>query len=173
MEVKVCSICKRELPETEEFFQLKTRRKKGFYARCRSCENTRINKWKSANPDRVRMYTQRKEKLSRRFDNLSCLSRWNDRQRFGSSAGSIHASDLKEIYENQNGTCFYTGLKMTWSGLREDQKRNPLAMSVDRRNNQIPHTRENVVLVCLFVNVAKAEWSVDELKVFWGRLPRA
>lgn len=63
---------------------------------------------------------------------------------------------LLELWERQNGTCFYTGVPMTID--RNDNN----ALSIDRIDSSKGYTRDNVVLVCSSINVMKNSHSIDE-----------
>lgn len=70
---------------------------------------------------------------------------------------NFEKEDLLEIYNKQNGLCFYTGLKMDI-----DNKDNYYVLSVDRLNSNIGYFKENMVLCCWMVNTMKMHFEIKE-----------
>lgn len=60
-----------------------------------------------------------------------------------------------EIYRNQNGKCFYTGIDMTCGVYAGAGNRDYRAISIDRLNNNKGYEKDNVVLCCFWANTAK------------------
>lgn len=64
---------------------------------------------------------------------------------------------LKELYKNQDGKCYYSGIKMnthafaTWK------------CSVERLNNDIGYTKDNIVLICTEFN-NRNQWSRKKIE---------
>ena len=65
-----------------------------------------------------------------------------------------------ELWRDQAGLCAVTGLPMTLTS----DRLNMTKASLDRVDSSKPYTRENVRLVCLWVNLAKSELSDSELR---------
>jgi len=68
---------------------------------------------------------------------------------------------LLEIYEEQEGKCALTGIKLTYIRGQGKVKTN---ISIDRIEAGGPYVRENIQLVCSIVNRMKSNMSDDELR---------
>lgn len=66
----------------------------------------------------------------------------------------ISIEELLEMYYNQDGKCALTGIEMTLGDKRNGQN-NPYALSIDRIDNNLHYTKENVWLVLRAVNQFK------------------
>jgi len=77
---------------------------------------------------------------------------------------------IEELYNKQNGRCFYTDEPMNL-GYHRDKKDlyslNFHNISVDRINSKKGYTIENTVLCCWGINNMKQQLSVDEL-LYWA-----
>jgi len=65
---------------------------------------------------------------------------------------------ILEMYEKQEGKCFYSGLIMTF------ENRQPLSISIDRVDNQKGYTLENTVLCCFSVNIFKGKYDIKDIE---------
>lgn len=73
----------------------------------------------------------------------------------------ITLKQLRELYDKQNGRCYYTGRVMnleTHSWHRDDD------LTVDRLNSKKPYSNDNIVLSTWWANCAKGLLSVDEFR---------
>ena len=75
---------------------------------------------------------------------------------------------LKEVWDNQNGTCPYTGIKMEISRTSQDEdiKKTPTKASLDRIDPSIGYVKGNVEFVCYCVNVMKNDFTKDKMISF-------
>lgn len=93
-----------------------------------------------------------------------------DKQRFGTNATTLTYVDFLELYIEQKGKCY-------WSDKQMSIESNQLAdASLDRLDNDKPHTKENCILVMRALNLGRndatlAEW-VEYLS-FMGLLSEA
>lgn len=71
----------------------------------------------------------------------------------------VTTKDLEVIFRQQNGLCYYTGIKL--ATVRERNVKNPFLVSVDRLDASGEYALDNIVLCCMFVNYAKNEWDVN------------
>ena len=84
----------------------------------------------------------------------------------------LTADDLIQKFKDQNGKCF-------WSNINFDESynkitRHPLAISVDRLNNDKGYIYDNVVLTLRVFNLGKGSYTgdfnfvIDHIKKCWG-----
>ena len=69
----------------------------------------------------------------------------------------ITIEDIATLYELQNGRCALTGWSIEWSIQKWDH-----TASIDRIDNSIGYTLDNIQLVHKTVNMARGTLSVDE-----------
>ena len=75
---------------------------------------------------------------------------------------AISGEDLKDIFDEQEGKCYWSNLP-----LNEDYnfiKHHPFAMSVDRLDNKLGYTKENIVLTRRIFNLGRMSFGHDEFK---------
>ena len=80
---------------------------------------------------------------------------------------TITREDLYALYDKQEGLCRYSGLPMTF--IKDGTGYHLTNISIDRIDNSIGYTEENVCLVCLAVNMMKYTLDLNEL-VDWCKL---
>lgn len=74
----------------------------------------------------------------------------------------ITENDLKSLYEQQDGLCALSGIKMTFKpGTRK--RINNTKLSVDRINNSKGYTKDNIQLITWQANMAKGAWTNKQL----------
>ena len=85
---------------------------------------------------------------------------------------NIDIKYLKNVWENQNGICPYTGIKMEISRTSQDAdiKKTPIKASLDRINPDMGYIKGNVEFVCYCVNVAKNDFSKEEMINFIDKI---
>lgn len=66
---------------------------------------------------------------------------------------SITESDIIDIYQRQQGKCYWSGLQL--DGNNNFIKHHPFAISADRLDNSKGYTKENVVLVRRMFNLGR------------------
>ena len=76
---------------------------------------------------------------------------------------TITSQELYALFEAQAGLCALSKVPMTWIAGKGRQSAN---ISLDRIDNSKGYISGNVQLVCVAVNLMKAEMDYDELK-FW------
>ena len=79
---------------------------------------------------------------------------------------------LKQIWENQNGLCPYTNIKMEMprSSQDEDIKKSPTKLSLDRIDPSIGYIKGNVEFVCYCVNVMKNDFTKNQMVDFINQI---
>jgi hypothetical protein len=76
---------------------------------------------------------------------------------------------LVTLWNNQNGLCAVSGIKMqTKSGTREDK--NPYRASLDRIDNNLGYIKGNVRFTTHWVNNAKSTWPERVFEDFIGNI---
>jgi ribosomal protein L24E len=75
---------------------------------------------------------------------------------------------LKEVWEEQRGTCPITGWKLVLpvSGTRGFESTAPINASLDRIDNAFGYVKGNVRFIALIANLARAQFSDEELMFF-------
>jgi hypothetical protein len=69
---------------------------------------------------------------------------------------TITADDIKNVYEKQNGLCYYSGIVM------QKDRTGIYTLSVDRKNSKKGYTPDNIVLCTTIVNSMKNKLPIDE-----------
>ena len=83
-----------------------------------------------------------------------------DRKRFGTSDNTITYEGWLELYIEQQGRCWWTGIPMTiGEGLPSDA-------SLDRLHCDLPHTLDNTVLVHRAVNLGRNDSSLKDWALY-------
>lgn len=72
---------------------------------------------------------------------------------------------LYVMIECQYMKCSVTGIDLDIAA-SDKYSRNPLAPSIDRKNNDKGYTIDNVQVVCAWYNLMKNEWSDEDMRSF-------
>ena len=93
------------------------------------------------------------------------LNKARSRSKSRSEVTDLTLEYLKEIWENQNGLCTYTNIKMEMprSSQDEDIKKSPTKLSLDRIDPSIGYIKGNVEFVCYCINVMKNDFTKQEM----------
>jgi hypothetical protein len=120
--------------------------------------------WARANKDRVKERdAYRSRTLNGKLINLVTTSRYRAKQK-----GLDHSIDteiLKRKYEEQDGNCALTGLKMDIRGSKHASN-SPKSISLDRIDSEKGYIEDNIWLVCTGVNLMKSRLSMKEFVDF-------
>lgn len=76
--------------------------------------------------------------------------------------------DLQQIWDNQDGKCYYTGLDMNFTY----NLSLPKQMSLDRKDSNKGYTKDNCVLCCQFINYAKHDYKMEDFLEFLQELKK-
>ena len=162
MNTKICTNCKTEQPITEFYYNSN---KKQYEWHCKTCGKVRSREWRKNNPERAksscissRLKLKRENPPAYRILKLmaSMRSRYSNKE----VVKDITSHDLMELYNKQNGKCYYTGIQMK---LLSDTERDLFLMSIDRTDSSKGYTNDNVVLCCWGINVLKGQHSEKDL----------
>jgi len=74
----------------------------------------------------------------------------------------ISIEDLKEVYNKQNGKCFWFNIPLDINSVLE--KGNPLSMSADRIDNNKGYNKQNIVICCRLANLGRQDYNFDSFK---------
>lgn len=77
--------------------------------------------------------------------------------------------DLQEIWNKQQGKCYYTQIDMNFTYSLS----LPKQMSVDRKDSSIGYTKDNCVLCCQFINYAKHDYKMEDFLSFLKELKKS
>lgn len=78
----------------------------------------------------------------------------------------LKIEDIKELWDKQQGKCAYTGIPMDLPITSRKIPRTLSKVSVDRIDPNLHYTKNNIQLVCQFVNLGKNKYSDEETKKF-------
>lgn len=161
METKICSQCQIE-KSIDCFLFLKTRN--CYDSRCKPCNTIRTYEWRQKNKERHKKYDRdykreylRQDPFKRRCHNIKRSSIQHAKSL--NLPMELTEDDFKTMYDNQDGKCYYTGIKMKLDSFNKDL----LIMSCDRKDSTLGYIKSNVVLCCWGINILKGRNSIDEL----------
>lgn len=80
------------------------------------------------------------------------------------SGVSLETSYILDIYNSQDGLCYYTKIKMLFD------LNSLFKISADRLDNSIGYVDGNIVLCCWSVNNMKQDLSIDDFKMLISKL---
>lgn len=153
--MKLCSQC-RQMKSVTEFYQ-DDRTASKLETRCKQCSRERTNARKSRSVEAA-------------LKSLCTANRSSNRSaRSKRRRGLVHEITpeyLIELWYRQHGMCAVTGVPMTHIYGHGNVMTNA---SLDRIDNRIGYTNDNVRLVCFAVNVMRNSMTDDELYE-WCRL---
>ena len=75
---------------------------------------------------------------------------------------NITEKELEEIYNQQNGKCFWFNIPIEINAILE--KGNLLSMSADRIDNDKGYVKENIVICCRLANLGRQNCDFDKFK---------
>jgi hypothetical protein len=158
---KVCGCCEISLP-IENFRIRKDSEKYTWYeSNCRGCENLRAEEYRN----QPGYYERRKKYKAAKAGNIKFhiqerISQWRTK-----TLGSDLDTDyLLEIYNNQNGLCYYSQKEMIVGAQRGSAK--PDSLSLDRLTPSKGYVKGNVVWCTYLTNTMKQDMTEDEFYIF-------
>ena len=141
--MKKCNKCE-EMKEITEFY----RPKKSSV--CKNCHLKITNEWKKnkrKDEDFKKLESQKqKERRVRLWQNTlihDCRHR--------NKECNIDVNYVNELYEKQNGKCYWFGVEL----LPSINKKHPQQPSLDRLDNNLGYIKGNVVLSCYSANIGR------------------
>jgi len=161
IETKLCPRCSQEKSLTEFYYN---QHKNRYATKCKSCTSHNTKKWQ----EKLFYSTNPKDMLEATFYKISQSSRSNAKTK--RIEYSLSIQNLRDIYKNQEGKCFYTGIPMALRTIHH-LDRDPLLISLDRYSSTLGYTKENTVFCCWGVNALKGYHSAntfyDTLKLLY------
>ena len=151
---KKCNFCG-EMKSQSEYYQSQRGSK------CKSCTLKLTREYKT---------TRRKNKEFRKIESAKQKERrlrlWqntlvNDSKRKGVE-NTLTVEDINEIYENQQGLCFWFKIPL----IPSKEKKHPQQPSIDRLDITKGYTKDNIVLACYSANIGRNENDVETWKNF-------
>jgi len=148
-ETKLCSCCNVQLA-VEEFHSDKST-KDGYQTNCKKCKSTKTHQTKST-VDGFMKFLLKDIVGNSKKRNIDV---------------EITLTDIKTLFDKQNGLCYYTNHKMTnvSHARNEDDNQhiiNKWNMSVDRKNSKIGYMKDNITIICSIVNRMKMNLKEDD-----------
>lgn len=143
-----CRKCNKVLP-SDQFQKGRVGTPREYtFSYCNSCRNLHTKSRRSRNLDLF---------LKERHSNLK------RRAAAQSTYFNLTLVDFIEIYHSQDGKCFYTGAELH---VKAGEGRKENSLSVDRVNNKLGYTRENVVFCTSRINTVKSNLTLEEIKEY-------
>jgi len=158
--IKTCRICKKQL-QLDSFYK-DSRSKDGLTSLCKSCKKTRDN------PKQAEWRRDIRDEAIRARDGISlryvqnCISSYKSRAKSKSYLFDLDSQYLLELWNSQNGLCYYTKQKMNIVHL----KFNFWSPSLDRLDPDKGYTKGNVAWALHGVNCFKQELTLSEFLNF-------
>lgn len=93
-----------------------------------------------------------------------CFDRWRRNAEARQIKWDISKQDIQDVYNQQNGLCYYSNIKIATSPITKEFKKlkgNPYLISLDRKDSSQNYTKDNIVLCCQMINLMKKDWPED------------
>ena len=81
-------------------------------------------------------------------------ARKKDKKIFGDKTTTVTKEYILNQHKLQNNQCYYCDCEMEY-GIGVNRKHNPIAITLERISNELPHTNSNCVLICWDCNMMK------------------
>jgi hypothetical protein len=157
---KTCTKCKVE--KEDRFFYRRKSESDGKISLCMKCSRQKSQEWKVANREHVNAYARLRNADKKNRDY------WKNKAplKYLRSTAKANAKRTKkefclsneylyELWESQNGLCYYTNQPMEW-GIG-----GPNKVSIDRFDSSKGYIESNVVLCRYKVNIMKNDLSLE------------
>ena len=141
-----CTKCGCVYPRTLDHFITHKAAKDGLTTWCRQCYRDHNSEWRKRQPWERRVLKAAYDRHVKRWPGV---------------VFDITKETLRTLVTQQGGCCYWFGVSFTYeigSGLS--------LVSIDRLNNEMGYTSDNVVLVCDAANIARRDYSEDEFRRF-------
>lgn len=142
------------------------REKRAIYAKKHNKEKPEVRiQWLEKNKDHIREYNKRmapiqaanRQTIKGRIKSMVNTCTYSDKLYKRNAMQPITIADVWNMYEKQDGKCFYTGVALRPEiGIYQ--------MSIDRIDSKVGHSVENCVLTTLHVNRFKGAMTTTEFR---------
>lgn len=88
----------------------------------------------------------------------------NRRNKVRGFAEIVEYKELIEIYNRQNGNCFYSGIKMKFKGKAHSSSDFDI-LSIDKTDPKLPYTKNNIKMVINCINMLKSNHSIEDINI--------
>jgi len=139
--MKICTNCNKEKSVSEFYFK---KNRNSYESSCKKCRQLSVKNYLEKNNNLKKIFYTRVRNILKRSNVVDIDLR----------------NYLIQLWEEQEGKCYYTGIKMSLKGYSKNEK---TAMTVDRIDPNGGYTRGNIVLCCSIVNKIKQNLSINEL----------
>jgi hypothetical protein len=142
---KICLCC--NIEKTIDEYNKNASREDGYNYYCRLCDQAR----------KIAYYNTLNGALSTLLNNskLSAERRRN-KGRIEAGKHEIYIKDLKDLWIQQEGKCYYSGIPMNYD-------KHEWQMSLERLNDDLGYIKTNIALVCLELN-SRYHWSHEKIQ---------
>lgn len=86
--------------------------------------------------------------------------------RYRGIKNDLTVEDINEIFENQNGLCYWFGIPL----IPSEKGKHPQQPSLDRLDRNKGYTKDNVVLACYSANIGRNENDLETWQNFLNLL---
>lgn len=165
VKVKKCHRCGNTYPLTLDYFHKNKSKKDGFQSYCKTCNIEYYYKYSKNEENRERIVRLSKKHNERMYSSIESLlhkrfSGAKNRAKRKHMDFDIPQEYLYELWDNQDGKCYYSGLSMTFDA-------NDLyTVSIDRIDSSKGYIIGNVALACWVINNMKASLTIEEFVYF-------
>jgi hypothetical protein len=130
----------------------------GLKAKCKPCMKKHWHEWFNGGGYK-KVIPNKKEYREKRREDWAERLLVNRRQ-------SLSHSVLHELYRNQEGRCYWSGLPMNVAARKKGESFDPYSITLDRLNPGGEYSKDNVVLACSAMNLGRSNCPADEWEAF-------
>lgn len=154
-----CPRCS-QIKTTENFYK-NSGSKTGFASYCKPCTAVMSKEYQEKYPERIKRSNAKARSLRHWSATLYQGSLSSSRKR--NLTHEITQQDILDLWENQNGLCYWLGIPMSQEnrGTRVLDK-----VSLERIDPTVGYIKENVVLATTFANLGKSNNSPEDFSLF-------
>ena len=166
---KACIICGKTYPATPDYFHRNAITQDGLSSKCRWCVNVKGRQYTAAYHKSGVAQRRLKEWREKNWE-AELVYQARSRSKKSPSLGTpdIDTHYVRQLYDEQNGKCYWFGVDLVPNGPRKD----PQTPSLDRLDMQRGYVKGNVVLTCLAANYGRNDTATDRFQKFCDLLLR-
>lgn len=126
----------------------------GIHYTCKSCDNQDLKRWKANINKSRKEYRKRNRNIHSHI--YERISMWRRK----TQNSDLTTDYLEDLYNNQKGLCYYSGVKLEFS----INKPYPRGISLDKLIPKLGYRKGNVVWCAYFINTMKG--SLEEKQFY-------